>query len=183
MKNLDPFVLYKCDIHSLKLQISGKREFEFPETLSNGRANYILFEELVRNLTGLTKSKNSDHVAEDGTTYEQKAFYDSERFPSTKYNLFQTSASNTFGANNNGPKIKKLLVEGDYAQALEICKATGYDKNDFYLYTNTRKFKVNCMFRYFVVPTSVVLQNLDSNDPRLVSRDSLLMKIKSEKEI
>lgn len=113
MKNIEPFVLFQCDILSLKLQISGGREFEFPETLSNGRANYILFEELIRNLTGLTKTSQSDHVSVDGAIFEQKAFFDLFRFPSEKeFDLFQTSASSTFGANNNGPIIKGLLSEG-----------------------------------------------------------------------
>jgi hypothetical protein len=181
MRNLEPFVLYKCNILSLKLQISGNREFEFPETLSNGRANYILFEELVRNLTGLVKTRQSDHLAENGSTFEQKAFFDSERYPAK--DLFQTSASNTFGANNNGPRIKQLLRDGKYSEALQICKTTGYDKNEFYIYTNTRDFKVDSMFKYFIIPTSVVLESLDKQDPRLVSRDQLLLKIKSEKEI
>jgi hypothetical protein len=183
MRNLEPFVLYKCDILSLKLEISGGREFEFPETLSNGRANYILFEELVRNLTGLAKTRQSDHVAGDGTTFEQKAFFDSEKFPELKYDLFQTSASSTFGANNNGPRIKRLLSDGKYEDALEICKATGYSKNDFYIYTNTRGFKVDCMFKYFVIPTQDVLHLLDAQDPRLVSRSKLLAQVKTAKEI
>lgn len=183
MENVEPLVLFQCNILSLKLQISGEREFEFSETLSNGRANYILFEELIRNLTGLMKTSQSDHISTDGATFEQKAFFDLDKFPGEKYDLFQTSASNTFGANNNGPKIKKLLAEGKYMSALEICKSTGYTKNDFYLYTNTRGFTISTMFKYFVIPTSDLLQSLDLNDPRLVSRSKLLAKIKSTKVI
>lgn len=171
---LEPFVLYETGIDSLRLILNSGSQLQFPDTLANGRANYILFEELVRTLTGLQKTAGSDHEGSGGLRYEQKAFSDRELHPSASKNLFQTSASSTFGANNQGPKIDKLLASGDYAAALEICEETGYSKNDFYIYTNTRGYNPSVPFRHIVVPTSFVLSNLDLGDPRLISRDILL---------
>jgi len=175
--------MYEAGVESLTLRLADGNEYQFPEMLSNGRANYILFEELVRNLTGLSKTKQSDHIADDGTTYEQKAYSDQSLYPTDKSDLFQTSASSTFGANNNGPIIKRLLENGQYQEALEICKATGYSKNDFYIYTNTKNYKIESLFRYFVLPTKRILELIDSDDPRLISRSVLLAQIKGLKKL
>ena len=176
-QNLVPYTLYEVGIKSLELNLTSGITYQFPETLANGRANYIVFEELIRKITGLVKAKNSDHQDGNGITYEQKAFKDPAIYPKAKDDLFQTSASNTFGANNKGPVIKKLLEAGNYQDALEICKATGYDHNDFYIYTNTKQYKVSFPLRYFVAPKADVLANLTSHDPRLVDRRNLLSKI------
>lgn len=176
---LEPFVLYELKIASLTLQLESGQQYEFPETLSNGRANYILFEELVRSITGLVKTTGSDHVSKSNKRYEQKAFYDVNLFPDTKYDLFQTSASSTFGANNNGPKIKKLIDNSDYESALKICNETGYLKNDFYIYTNTRSYRASIPFRYLVVPTQNVLEFIDPVDPRMISRHKFLNQVHS----
>jgi hypothetical protein len=183
MSNLETYTLYEVKIESLKLTLQNGKQFEFPDTLANGRANYILFEELIRALTGLKKATGSDHVGPDGSLYEQKAFKDLELFPGNENDLFQTSASNTFGANNNGPKIKKFLESNNYESALEICMETGYRKNQFYIYTNTKSYKTSVPLKYFVVPTIDVLASLSSSDPRLISRNSLLKKIKRKLEI
>ena len=60
MPNLDPYTMYEVQIESLKLNLKNGISYEFPDTLANGRANYILFEELVRALTGLRKTTGSD---------------------------------------------------------------------------------------------------------------------------
>ena len=70
-KNLVPYTLYEVGIKSLELNLTSGVTYQFPETLANGRANYILFEELIRKMTGLTKAKNSDHKDDTGKTYEQ----------------------------------------------------------------------------------------------------------------
>ena len=177
MPQLVPYTLYEVEIESLILTLKNGKKYEFPDTLANGRANYILFEELVRTLTGLKKTTGSDHTAPDGTRYEQKAFMDPVLYPGDENDYFQTSASSTFPANNNGPRIKRLLESNDYESALKICCETGYDHNAFYIYTNTKKFKATVPLKFFTVPTEVVLSNLNPNDPREVSRKALLGKM------
>ena len=176
-KNLVPYTLYEVGIKSLELNLTSGVTYQFPETLANGRANYILFEELIRKMTGLTKAKNSDHKDNTGKTYEQKAYKDPAIYPKLNDDLFHTSASSTFGANNKGPKIKKLLESGDYQAALAICKETGYDYNDFYIYTNTKQYKSSFPLRYFVMPKADVLAILEADDPRKISRKVILAKI------
>ena len=178
MPNLEPYSLYEVGIKSLILTLKNGSQYEFPDTLANGRSNYILFEELIRKLTGLKKTSGSDHTASDGTKYEQKAFNDNILYPEDKYDLFQTSASSTFGANNNGPRVKRLLEANDYESALKICRVTGYDHNDFYIYTNTKGFKPTVPLKYIVVPTVDVISNLNPSDPRQISRKILLAKVK-----
>ena len=180
MPNLTPYTLYEVQIESLKLTLKNGSYYEFPDTLANGRANYILFEELVRALTGLRKTTGSDHTSSDGSIYEQKAFKDLELFPGDENDLFQTSASSTFGANNKGPVIKRLLETNDYESALKICCETGYDKNDYYIYTNTKSFQPIVAMKYFIVPKEDVLANLSATDPRLISRKALMKKVTSK---
>lgn len=177
MPNLEPYSLYEIKIESLILSLGNGKKYEFPEMLSNGRANYILFEELVRALTGLSKTAGSDHVAPNGSKYEQKAFKDLDLHPGEANDLFQTSASSTFGANNKGPVIKGLLESNDYESALKICSESGYDHNDFYIYTNTKSFEPSVSLKYLVVPTIDVVSNLSPVDPRLISRRTLLSKV------
>ena len=176
-KNLVPYTLYEVGLESLQLKLTSGTVYEFPDTLANGRANYILFEELLRKITGLNKAKHSDHEDDNGKTYEQKAYKDPAIYPDLDDDFFQTSASTTFGANNNGPKIKKLLESGDYQAALLICKETGYDYNDFYIYTNTKQYKSSFPLRYFVMPKADVLAILEADDPRKISRKVILAKI------
>lgn len=175
----ETYVMYEINIKRLALVLADDRELVFPEALSNGRANYVIFENLVRHFTGLVKTKGSDHKDEDGKNYEQKAYEDPELYPRSS-DLFRFSASNTFGANNQGPKIKALLEAGEYDAALEICKKTGYDKNDFYIFTNSGSYKPTIPFRYFIVPKTDLLNFLDSEDPRMVSRSHLISLIKSK---
>jgi len=170
---LETGVLYEVEIDRLVLVLTDGREFSFPETLSNGRSSYVLFESLVRELTGLEKTRGSDHIDSEGRTYEQKAYLDLELFPRGA-DLFQCSASSTFGANNRGPIIKRLLEAGDYASALEICMETGYSKNDFYIFSNTRDFRPDVPFRFVVLQAEQVIALLDKSDPRMISRQAVL---------
>lgn len=173
MSNRETFVLYTLRLDSLCLKRSDGVELDFTDTLKNGRFNYGIFEDLVRRLTGFTKTTGSDHKDEFGNRYEQKAFADLDQYP-TEPDTFQTSASSTFGANNKGPIIKAHLENGEYEDALAICKATGYDKNDFYIYTNTSNFVTSVPFRFIIIPTEVVLKNLSPQDPRKISRSAVV---------
>jgi hypothetical protein len=169
-----PYVLYELPISSLILTTKSGASIEMNEGLSNGRANYVLFQSLVARCTGLLEG--SEGAASDlSEGHEVKAYYDHELYPEN--DDFQTSASSTFGANNKGPIIKRLLAEGDYGSALKICTETGYEKNQAYVYTNTRKYIAEVPFRYIIVPKDDVLEMLSKDDPRLISRDAILKKV------
>lgn len=167
------FVLYEVNIDRVAVHFRDGSELTFEDLLRNGRANYILFEMLVRKFTGLKTTKGSDHEDDSGLKYEQKAYQDEALHPNGD-DLFQVSPSSTFGANNHGPTIKKLLEAGKYNEALKICREKGYDKNAFYIVTNTRGFNPSIPLRFMIVPTSTILSNLDASDPRFVSRSALL---------
>lgn len=115
----------------------------------------------------------SDHKDAQGNTYEQKSYDDPQLYPQSE-DKFRCSASSTHPANNDGPVIKRMLESGDYASALDLCKRTGYDKNDFYVFTNTGHFKPIIPLRFFIIPTDKLLKVLDLEDPRLVSKSVLL---------
>ena len=173
------FVLYEIKIDRLALILGDGSEKVFPEALASGRANYMLFEALVRDFSGLLKTSGSDHKDAQDRTYEQKAYEDPEAYPKSK-DIFRCSSSSTFGANNHGPKVKRFIELGDYAAALQLCKETGYDKNDFYVFTNSGSFVATVPFRYFIIPKDDVVANLDLEDPRLISRSKLLSMIKAK---
>ena len=169
-KNIDPYVEYAINISELRLTLASGVICPIPEVLSNGRVGYVLFETLIRFATGL--KKGNDHIDSDGNRYEQKAYGDPlnpNLKSKKKLDLFQASASSTFSANNKGPEIKRLLSLGKYPQALEICKETGYNKNNFYIFTNTRNYNLEIPFKYTIIPTIAVLKCLSSDDPREVS--------------
>ncbi|MCW2633646.1 MAG: hypothetical protein JWQ99_13 [Blastococcus sp.] len=172
-----PFTLYELDIDSLTLNLSTGPSLDVTATLSNGRASYILFQHLVSRLSGLRENSeggSSDLIDHEGRGYEVKSYRDPELWPKPAADWFHTGASSTFGPNNHGPRIKKLLDAGDYAQALEICKLSGFDKNAFYIYTNTSGYDASIPFRYFVIPTETVLATVSKSDPRRISRRALL---------
>lgn len=172
-----PFTLYELDIESLTLNLSSGPSLDVTATLSNGRASYILFQHLVSRLSGLrenSEGNSSDLVDDEGRGYEVKSYADPQLWPKPGVDLFHTAASSTFGPNNHGPRIRDLLKAGDYDQALQICRLSGYDKNAFYIYTNTSGYAATIPFRYFVIPTETVLQTLSTADPRRISRRALL---------
>lgn len=170
------WVLYELHLSALLLQTSEGQALDFTGALSNGRANYILFQSLAGRCTGLavgTEGAGSD-LAEG---HEVKAYPDPTLFPGSRHDLFHTAASSTFGPNNRGKEVNALVARGDYAAALEICRITGYDKNEAYIYTNTARFSPQVPFRYLIVPTADVLTLLDPRDPRLISRAALLSRV------
>lgn len=172
-------ILYEIGITRLVLQLSNGTDLAMDKALANGRANYVIFEELIRHFTGLLETTGSDHKDSGGKTYEQKSFPDAELHPKSP-DLFRMSSSSTFGANNHGPKVKAFLDSGDYEAALELCKTTGYNKNDFYIFTNTGGFKPDSTLRYIILPKTEVIEHLDSEDPRLISRSTVLGLAKSK---
>ena len=173
MTSIQPFVMYQTKIKGLLLVLEDGREFSYPEGLSNGRGSYLVFENFVRSLTDLTKAKKSDHT--DGKVlYEQKAYFDPDLDPKGKEDLIAVCASSLQDMNNGGPAIKALLADGDYHSAYEVCFEKGYGLNEFYVLTNTRGFDASIPFRFFIVPTDILLQHLDKADPRFVSRKTLL---------
>ena len=173
------FTMYEIRVDRLALVLADGSEKLFPDALASGRANYMLFEALVRDFAGLEKTTGSDHKDSTGRTYEQKAYEDPELHPGSK-DLFRCSSSSTFGANNDGPKVKRFLENNDYASALELCKVKGYNKNDFYIFTNSGGFRPEIPFRYFIVPKDDLVSELDSEDPRLISKTKLFNMIESK---
>jgi hypothetical protein len=170
---------YELDLESLDLKLKTGDPLSMTEALASGRANYIIFENLVRKITGLDEGKGCDHQDENGRRYEQKAFSDVDLYPSSK-DTFQVSPSSTFPANNNGPEIQRLLDAGKYLDALEVCKTVknGYNSNDFYVLTNTANFRPTVPFRYFIVESKELLRHLSKADPREVSKESLFAVLK-----
>jgi hypothetical protein len=169
-------VLYECSIKGLTLHLE-KREIDMTFILGNGRANYILFENLTGMLTGLSQNSQggkADLKDASGLQYEVKSYPDIETYPETKFDLFHTAASSTFGPNNKGPVVKRLLEAGDYSGALAVCKEAGYDHTDYFVYTNTAKFKPSSPFRFVIISKEDVLGMLENRDPRLVSRRRIL---------
>lgn len=164
--------IYEMGVKRLNLITSAGKTFSFPEALKNGRSSYIIFENLIRELTGLEKVKHFDHIDSKGNVYEQKSYKDPQLFPKSA-SEFQCSSSNTFDANNYGPKIKKMLKKGDYESALKLCKELSYDEIDFFIFTNTSQWSPKIPMRFFIVSKTNVLKSLSKTDPRLVSRDRL----------
>jgi hypothetical protein len=167
-------VMYEVPIKSVDLIFGNQKSF-YPEVLSNGRGNYLIFEALVRELTGLEKANGCDHKDESGQRYEQKSYKDRELHPKEP-DCFRVSPSSTFPANNNGPKIRALLDANDYHGALELCKKikNGYNNIDFFVLTNTGGFRVDIPMRFFVLSKDTMLAHLSDTDPREVSLQSLL---------
>jgi hypothetical protein len=175
----DLLQLYEVNLKSLDLKFENDQYLPMAEALESGRANYIIFEHLVRAITGLQVGTGCDHFDDAQQRYEQKAYSDPSFFPSSE-DFFQVSPSSTFPANNYGPKIKQLLQDGNYQGALHICRTVenGYDSNDFYVLTNTANYRLKFPFRYFVISTVDLLKHLSPIDPRKVLKKSLLSVLK-----
>lgn len=175
----DLFTMYEVGVNRLALILSDGTEKTFPEALKNGRANYVIFESLVRDLAGLQDTTGSDHQDAEGKKYEQKSYVD-PKLANGSSDLFHCCASSTFGPNNDGPRVKHFLDEGDYESALALCKLKGYSKNDYYIFTNSGHYSTEVPFRYFIIPTQELIENLSSEDPREVSLSKLLAMIQAK---
>ena len=150
-------------------------KLEVDKTLSNGRTNYLIFEELIRKLTGLQPNSSDDfidHVDSKGVKYEQKSFRDETIY---KSDHLIHCAKSSFFANNSGqnPYSEELRL-GGYRRAKNFLIRECYSKADFYIFTNTSRFSDNRLFKYFVVSSEDLINNLDGKDPTKVSRNNLL---------
>jgi hypothetical protein len=177
--------LYRLQLEGLQLMLPGGIGLDVSALLSNGRANYTIFQALAGRCAGLSQHSeggDSDLASRDGVRYEVKAFADAGLHPRerAKHATVHTAASSTFGPNNHGPRIKKLLDAGKWDEAFEICWETGYAKNEFYLYTNTRDYSVAAPFSYVIIPRDEVVANLSKTDPRVISRATLLGLVQDE---
>ncbi len=161
----------------------GGTTLDMTDTLSNGRSNYTLFQDLVARIAGLekgTEGAGSDLTDASGKGYEVKSFKDRERYkfkgnPEQGDDKIHTAASSTgYGNNQDKEGVKRCLKDDDYLGALAICKETGFDKNDFYIYTNTRQYNPKVPLRFIIVPKPDVLRGLSKKDPRLISREQVL---------
>lgn len=178
--NNNPYVLYEIDLKGLKLEFGNGSELDVSHLLSNGRANYILFENLISTFSGIganSQGGKSDLRDIAGYNYEVKSYQDVAINPAPKADLFHTASSSTFGANNHGPAVKKLLDTGRYPEALQLCKEKGYDKNDFYVYVNSAQYRINIPLSYVIIPKPDVLGLLSKSDPRLISRRDVLDRV------
>lgn len=179
---LNTRVLYEVGIEKQVLILRDGSERNYPETLANGRANYIVFEWLIRDLAELTKTTGSDSKDAHGRTYEQKAYKDPELYPNDS-DLFRVSSSSTFGANNYGPTVNRLVRERKYDEAFAIVDETGYSKNDFYILTNTGGYNPTIPLRFVILEKDLLVANLDKVDPRLISKNVILNHIVKSKVV
>jgi hypothetical protein len=186
MANDKPFVLYEIKLKGLVLELEGGSKFDASHLLANGRANYILFENFIAQCAGLNPNSQggaSDICDSSGRGYEVKSYKDPSTYPGARSDLFHTAASSTFGPNNHGPTIKRLLQAGKYAEALKICKETGFDKNEFYIYVNSAQYDISVPLRYLIVPKKDVLAMISREDPRIISRSMILSKVLRKEQI
>jgi hypothetical protein len=175
--NNSPYVLYEIEIQSLKWQFGNGSELDVTHLLSSGRANYILIEDLISRFSGIgaySQGGKSDLRDVAGLNYEVKSYRDVAAHPSSDADLFHTASSSTFAANNYGPAVKKMLDNGNYRDALKLCKEKGYNKNEFYVYVNSAQYQIGTALSYVIVPKSDVLRLLSKSDPRLISRRKIL---------
>jgi len=183
----ETYVLYEANFKGLYLELDSGAKLDMNFALKNGRSSYIIFEHLVSLLSGLkanSQGGDADLASSAGIKYEVKAYKDPVAHPTVRDDLFHTGASSTFGANNIGqnvinPALKRARENPEtrseeYAIALEACMNAGYSHNDYYVYTNTAQYEFGTPFRYIVIPTAKVIELLDSNDPRLISRSAIL---------
>lgn len=180
-------MLYELPVTALVGRL-GTVEIDLTAVLGSGRTNYAVFQALVSWCTGMAPNSEGaagDLVTAGGLTAEVKAYPDHLVHPAaTAANeLIHTAASCTFGANNRGPQVKALLAGGRWDEALAVCRQTGYDKNAFYVYTNTRRYVPGTPLRYVVIPTASVVAHLDREDPRLIRRTQLLGLVTGRKVI
>lgn len=176
-------MLYEIDLKRLKVQFGNASELDVTHLLSNGRANYILFENLISTFSGIgpnSQGGKSDLRDLAGYNYEVKSYQDVVANPSPKADFFHTSSSSTFGANNHGPAVKKMLEKGNYREALQLCREKGYDKNDFYVYVNSAQYQISSPLSYVIIPKHDVLRLLSKSDPRLISRRDVLNLVKKK---
>ena len=170
----DEKVNYKFVIKELKeasLDQSSIHARCLKKMFGNGRASYVYYEEILREIFQMGQGIGSDHRTSRGVI-EQKSYEDPAN--RKKDYEFYTGASCTFPANNYGKTVGQALRDGNYSQALQIVKETGFNKNDFYVYTNTGKMVLGRSLSAIFLKTSDVLSLISHTDPRKISRQSVL---------
>ena len=118
---LDLHVLYEIPIRSLELTFGTKKRLDLLSTLSNGRGSYLVFEALIRELTGLVQGKKADHANGQGKLFEQKSFVDLDNKPRNQGKI-HTGASALFANNSGARAYKELLKNHDYVEAMKTYK-------------------------------------------------------------
>lgn len=176
-KYLELHTLYEIPIKSLDLIYGGRRKIELLSTLRNGRGSYLIFEALIRDLTGLKQGKKADHVDRRGNLYEQKSFVDLQNKPKNQGRI-HTGASALFANNSGASAYKALLEKQDYLGAMNTCKRLGYSSNSFYIYTNTGEFNPKIPLRFMTVESKWVIKNVNSDNPAILQRSVLLKSVK-----
>ena len=120
MQNLDEAVLYSISLKNLLLTTDDGSVLDVTFALSHGRASYVIFEHLVRKVTGLNRgSKFIDHEDLNGFKYEQKSYKDPKSFKRSKGNI-HTAASTVFANNSRAKEVKDAIDSGDYERALQV---------------------------------------------------------------
>ncbi len=178
-KHLELHVLYEIKVKTLDLSFGSNKKLNVLSTLSNGRGSYLIFESLIRNITGLKQGKKADHVNGKGELFEQKSFVDLENKPRNQGKI-HTGASALFANHSGARAYKKLLKNHNYFEAMETCKKLGYASNSFYIYTNTGEFNVKVPFRFITVESKWVIDNVEMDNPAILMRKKLLDSIASK---
>jgi hypothetical protein len=184
--NRRPYILFEAVLQRLVVEFDDGLELDVSEAMANGRSNYEIVQRLIAGCLGLSRNSEgakSDLVDEFERGYEVKSYKDPLTHPKKRDENVHTAASSTFGPNNHGPTIKRLLQAGKYAEALKICKETGFDKNEFYIYVNSGQFNFQVPLRFIIVPTSDVLRHLSATDPRVIARKDILGLAQSSSKI
>jgi hypothetical protein len=184
----ESFVLYEVELGRLVLELADVSELDVSQSMKNGRANFDVVQRPIADCAGLSlKSEGADSDLQDslGRGYEVKSYLDPERWPARtlRQDTFHTAPSSLFNANNQGPAIKRLLEAGNHSEAMEMCRKSGYDKNDFYVYVNSGRFDFSVPLRYVILPTAEVLKLVSKIDPRDISRTAILESVKRRTRI
>jgi len=172
-----PGVLYEVSLNFVMYSQDKKgRKIDLVRALRNGRGSYIFFQMIAADyagLTGGTEGKGSDLVMEDTDEgYEVKAYADPQDYPRSEHEV-HCGPSGLFAKNSGANEYKKMLKEKNYAAAMRLAHDKGYSKNDFYLFTNTAKYKSN-FFRYLIIRRDDLVKIVLPEDPVKVPREALL---------
>jgi hypothetical protein len=172
-----PGVLYEVSLN-IEMYSEDKRGriISLRRALQNGRGSYIFFQIIAAAYAGLsngTEGNGSDLVMEDTEEgYEVKAYADPQDYPRSEH-IVHCGPSSLFANNSGAREYKKLLNERNFAAAMLLAHDKGYSKNDFYLFTNTAKYKSD-FFRYLIIKRDDLMKIVIQEDPVKVTRKALL---------
>ena len=149
-----------------------------PETVSNGRTNYIYIQDLICQLS-------NGHFKPGGQGKGRPDFYYLDEWCETKGYQFGTkkdiwvSASSFFANNCKAVPHKAMLKEGKDAEAKKFLFEHSFNKNKFYLLTSTTTMacefdEIEMMFLETNVLKSCLLESKNYTE---ASRSALLEKV------